>query len=219
MNLTFAEKVDAMPDDMTDVEVDRQITRADRFIAGLREMIDDAIANSVSRIEQHGQCLRRIAATIDQVDYVTMCNLANLDAAWRARMGGMSVPVSDRGLRDGGWLRPDAGPCRRGGVPRGVRAHDRRSRTSGGCNGAAITDLEAGAAHAAASAGGVRDQAKAAQKQDPCRASGTRCGHDSRPGQPMVVDQDGACLARSKPWLSDFGSRRRTVTVAMSMGR
>jgi hypothetical protein len=88
--MTFAEKVYAMPDDMTDAEVDQQIIRADRFIADLREMIAEAIANPVSAIEQHDQCLRRIAVTLDAVPYVTMCNLSNLDAAWRSRFHGMT---------------------------------------------------------------------------------------------------------------------------------
>jgi hypothetical protein len=90
MNMTLAEKVYALPDDMTDAEVDDQIRRADRFIADLREKIEEAIANPVSSIEQHHQCLERIAATLDAVPYVVMCNLSNLDLAWRKRLGGMS---------------------------------------------------------------------------------------------------------------------------------
>ena len=78
------EQVGPMTDaGMTDRE---QIERADRFVADLREMIEEAIANPVSRIEQHDQCLRRIAATLDAVPFVTFCNLANLGAAWRGRM-------------------------------------------------------------------------------------------------------------------------------------
>src|SRR4051794_28763257 len=88
MNMTLAEKVYAMPDDMTDAEVDDQIMRADRFITDLREKIEEAIANPNS-IEQHHQCLERIAATLDAVPYVTMCNMANLDMAWRGRSHGM----------------------------------------------------------------------------------------------------------------------------------
>jgi hypothetical protein len=89
--MTFADKVYAMPDDMTDAEVDQQITRADRFIADLRDLIADAIANPVTALDQHGQCLRRIAATLDAVPYVTFANLSNLDAAWRSRFGGMTL--------------------------------------------------------------------------------------------------------------------------------
>ncbi len=77
-----------MTGEMTDAEVADQIARADHFIADLREMIAEAIANPVSAIDQHDQCLERIAATLDAVPFVTMCNLANLDMAWRNRMGG-----------------------------------------------------------------------------------------------------------------------------------
>jgi hypothetical protein len=54
--------------EMTDVEVADQIARADHFIADLRVMIAEAIANPVSVIDQHDQCLERIAATLDAVD-------------------------------------------------------------------------------------------------------------------------------------------------------
>ena len=74
--------------EMTDAEVADQIERADRFIEQLRDAIADAIANPVSTIDQHDQCLQRIASTLDAVPFVTMCNLANLDAAWRNRMNG-----------------------------------------------------------------------------------------------------------------------------------
>ncbi len=76
-----------MTDEMTDAEVAAQIERADRFIENLRDAIAEAIANPASAIDQHDQCLRRIAATLDAVPFVTMCNLSNLDAAWRNRMG------------------------------------------------------------------------------------------------------------------------------------
>ena len=76
--------------EMTDIEVREQVERAERFIEQLREMIAEAIANPVSNIEQHDQCLQRIAATLDAVPFVTMCNLANLDAAWRNRLHGMT---------------------------------------------------------------------------------------------------------------------------------
>jgi hypothetical protein len=80
-----------MAGEMTDAEVREQVERAQRFIEQLREMIAEAIANPVSSIDQHVQCLRRIAATLDAVPYVTMCNLSNLDAAWRNRFGGMTL--------------------------------------------------------------------------------------------------------------------------------
>ena len=85
---TFAEKAYAMPNDMTDAEADDQIERADRFIAQLRDAIAEAIANPVSTIDQHDQCLQRIASTLDAVPFVTFCNLANLDMAWRNRLHG-----------------------------------------------------------------------------------------------------------------------------------
>ena len=74
--------------EMTDAEVREQIERTDRFIEQLRDAIAEAIANPVTTIDQHDQCLERIAATLEAVPFVTMCNLANLDAAWRNRMGG-----------------------------------------------------------------------------------------------------------------------------------
>jgi hypothetical protein len=76
--------------EMTDIEVREQVERAERFIEQLREMIAEAIANPVSSIEQHDQCLRRIAAKLDAVPFVTMCNMANLDMAWRGRLHGMT---------------------------------------------------------------------------------------------------------------------------------
>jgi hypothetical protein len=76
--------------EMTDGEVATQVERAQRFIEQLREMIAEAIANPASSIDQHVQCLRRIAATLDAVPFGVMCNLSNLDAAWRNRFGGMT---------------------------------------------------------------------------------------------------------------------------------
>ncbi len=74
--------------EMTDAEVREQIERTDRFIEQLREMIAQAVANPVSTIDQHDQCLQRIAATVDEVPFVTMCNLSNVDAAWRGKLHG-----------------------------------------------------------------------------------------------------------------------------------
>jgi hypothetical protein len=79
-----------MAGEMTDDEVAAQIARTEHFIELLREMIAEAIANPVSAIEQHVQCLQRIAATLDAVPFVTMCNLSNLDAARRSRFHGMT---------------------------------------------------------------------------------------------------------------------------------
>jgi hypothetical protein len=72
-----------MAGEMTDAEVAAQIERAERFIADLREMIAEAIANPVTALDQHVQCLRRIAATLDAVPFLTMANLSNLNTALR----------------------------------------------------------------------------------------------------------------------------------------
>ena len=75
-----------MTGEMTDAEVADQIARADHFIADLREMIAEAIANPVSTIDQHDQCLQRIASTLDAVPFVTFCNLTNLNTAMRGEL-------------------------------------------------------------------------------------------------------------------------------------
>jgi hypothetical protein len=69
---------------MTDAQVRQQVERADCFIAEFRELIASTIVDSASPCE--AACLRgleRIAATVDAVDYGTMCNLANINAAMR----------------------------------------------------------------------------------------------------------------------------------------
>ena len=73
-----------MPGEMTDAEVADQIDRTDRFIADLREMV------AATAVDPRSPCadaqrrgLRRIAATVDAVPFVTFCNLANMDAALR----------------------------------------------------------------------------------------------------------------------------------------
>jgi hypothetical protein len=69
---------------MTDAEVRQQVDRADCFIAAFRELIASTIVDPASPCE--AACLRgleRIAATVDAVDYGTMCNLANINAAMR----------------------------------------------------------------------------------------------------------------------------------------
>ena len=69
---------------MTDAEVADQIERADRFIADFREMIAATVVDPASACaDEQRWGLQRIAATVDQVPYVTMCNLSNLDAALR----------------------------------------------------------------------------------------------------------------------------------------
>ena len=70
--------------EMTDAEVADQIERADRFIAQLREMIAATVVDPASPCADYQRRgLQRIADTLDAVPYVTMCNLANLDAALR----------------------------------------------------------------------------------------------------------------------------------------
>jgi hypothetical protein len=70
--------------EMTDAEVAGQIARADRFIADFREMIAATVVDPASACADYQRRgLQRIADTLDAVPYVTMCNLANLDAAVR----------------------------------------------------------------------------------------------------------------------------------------
>jgi hypothetical protein len=70
--------------EMTDAEVADQIERADRFIGQLREMIAATVVDPASPCaDEQRRGLERIAATVDQVPYVLMGNLANLDAASR----------------------------------------------------------------------------------------------------------------------------------------
>ena len=67
---------------MTDAEVAAQIARADAFIAEFRELI-------AARNRRSGQLPARtwgLAATLDAVPYVTMCNLANINTAMRGML-------------------------------------------------------------------------------------------------------------------------------------
>jgi hypothetical protein len=69
---------------MTDAEVAAQIERTNRFIADLREMIAATVVDPDSLCADYQRRgLERIAATMDAVDYGTMCNLANINAAMR----------------------------------------------------------------------------------------------------------------------------------------
>ncbi len=69
---------------MTDAEVADQIARADRFIADFREMIAATVVDHASACTDYQRRgLQRIASTLDAVPFVTMCNLANLNAAMR----------------------------------------------------------------------------------------------------------------------------------------
>jgi hypothetical protein len=71
-------------DEMTDAEVADQIARADRFIVDFRELIAATAVDPASPCADCHRCgLERIAATVDAVPYVTMCNLSNLNAAMR----------------------------------------------------------------------------------------------------------------------------------------
>ena len=68
--------------EMTDAEVADQIDRADRFIEQLRDAITATVvepANLCADAQRRG--LQRIASTLDAVPFVTMCNLANFNAA------------------------------------------------------------------------------------------------------------------------------------------
>jgi len=85
---------------MTDAEVRQQVERTDRFIAAFRELIASTIVDPASPCE--AACLRgleRIAATVDAVDYGTMCNLANINAAMR---GGLMQIIEVHLLAVGG---------------------------------------------------------------------------------------------------------------------
>ena len=63
---------------------DDEARRADRFIAVFREMIASTIVDPASPCaNEKRDVLQRIAATVDQVDYVHFANLANLNAALR----------------------------------------------------------------------------------------------------------------------------------------
>jgi hypothetical protein len=74
---------------MTDEEVRQQVERADAFIAAFRELI----ASAVDAVDPASPArlpaivgLERIAATVDAVEYVVFCNLANVNAAMRGTL-------------------------------------------------------------------------------------------------------------------------------------
>jgi hypothetical protein len=79
-----------MQPEMSDEEVRQQVERTDAFIADFRKLIASTVVDpaSPSRLPAIAG-LERIAATVDAVDYVTFCNLANLNAGMRG--GFMSV--------------------------------------------------------------------------------------------------------------------------------
>jgi hypothetical protein len=73
-----------MAEEMTDAEVADQINRADRFIEQLRDAIAATVVDPDSPCADYKRRgLQRIAATLDAVPFVTMCNLANLNTAMR----------------------------------------------------------------------------------------------------------------------------------------
>jgi len=85
---------------MTDAEVRQQVERADCFIEQLRDAIAATVVNPASLCaDDQRRGLQRIAATLDAVPFVTMCNLANLDAALR---GGLLDLIEVRLLAVGG---------------------------------------------------------------------------------------------------------------------
>jgi hypothetical protein len=87
-------------DEMTDAEVADQIERAERFIAEFREMIAATVVDPRSACADYQRRgLRRIADTLDAVPFVTLCNLANLDAALQ---GGLLSLVEVQLLAVGG---------------------------------------------------------------------------------------------------------------------
>jgi hypothetical protein len=69
---------------MTDAEVRQQVERADCFIEQLRDTITATAVDPASLCaDAQRRGLQRIASTLDAVEYGTMCNLANLNAAMR----------------------------------------------------------------------------------------------------------------------------------------
>jgi hypothetical protein len=69
---------------MTDAQVAAQVDRADCFIEQLRDAIAATTVDPASACaDAQRRGLQRIADTLDAVPYVTMCNLANLNAALR----------------------------------------------------------------------------------------------------------------------------------------
>jgi hypothetical protein len=69
---------------MTDVEVCEQVERADDFIAAFRALVAATVVDPASAcVDYQRRGLARIAATLDAVPYVTMCNLANINAVMR----------------------------------------------------------------------------------------------------------------------------------------
>jgi hypothetical protein len=86
--------------EMTDAEVADQIDRADRFIEQLRDAIAATAVDPASACaDAQRRGLQWIAATLDAVPFVTMCNLANLGAVMR---GGLLEVIEVHSLAVGG---------------------------------------------------------------------------------------------------------------------
>ena len=75
---------------ITDPQVAAHVARTDRFIDDVRELIEATTPNPRSPCAdvQH-RTLQRIADTLDAVPYVTMCNMATVNAA----MGGVLMEI------------------------------------------------------------------------------------------------------------------------------
>jgi hypothetical protein len=86
--------------EMTDAEVADQIDRADRFIEQLRDAIIATLVDPGSPCADYQRRgLQRIADTLDAVPFVTICNLANINAAMR---GGLLEVIEVRLMCVGG---------------------------------------------------------------------------------------------------------------------
>jgi len=73
-----------MTGEMTDSEAREQVERADHFREALRDAIHATPVDPASLCaDQHRRGLERIAGTLDAVDCVMMCNLANINTAMR----------------------------------------------------------------------------------------------------------------------------------------
>lgn len=78
---------------MTNDEIADQIERADRFREELRSVIAETVVDPASAYADEARAgLARIAATLDAVPYLTICNLSNLDVAMM-RVGTGLLPI------------------------------------------------------------------------------------------------------------------------------
>jgi hypothetical protein len=85
---------------MTDAEARQQVACTDAFIAEIRELIATTPTDLASACaDEHRSGLRRIATTLEAVDYVTLANLANLNVAMR---GGLLEVIEVHLLAVGG---------------------------------------------------------------------------------------------------------------------